>query len=381
VDFFKDKKLNKNSYYKAWYEKYEDGVEVYNFIADYYDDNPNLKKLPLGQKLYHIIHNIDYIPEGLKFLSFKRGYTKGKVTFSGKSIEAFIDRLNDNQSYDGLDMSYKDTSSQLHSYIKRAAYTSLLNNTDLLYNIFKHTESIDDARYKIASLCNDSIYCSCGSWRRFKNSNTFYLNKTCGRKRCISMVLSDNIKARDLTYLQSDDIKARRVESRKDYRHSDTTKGRISASNKATWTVEKRQEQTNINKENGVYKRSSETMRQKILAGEYTPSTSNRYTRSKLSSDITGLSNYRSSWEVMFHEANPHLEYETVRIPYIYEGRSRVYIVDFCDQLNKILYEVKPVEFLNQSLVQAKLKAASSWCEDNKYTFEVITKERLCEKI
>lgn len=380
INFFKDKKLNKNSYYKAWYEKYEDGMQIYNFISDYYNDKPALKELPLSQKLYHIVNDIDDIPD-LKFISFKKGYIKGKVTFSGKSVITFIDRLNPKQYCSGIDMSYDDTSIQVLSYIKKASYTSLLKDSNLIYNVLKHTEDVKDIKFKFARLCNDSIYCTCGKHRSFKNENTFYLNKTCGKKNCISRSLSDKIKERDLSYLQSDSVKAKRVESRRGYCHSDTTKSKISASNKNTWTPEKRLEQTDINKKAGVYKKSSETMRRKILTGEFTPNVNNRYSHKKLSSKITCLDNYRSSWEVTFHETNPHLEYETVRIPYTYDGKSRVYIVDFNDPIKRELYEVKPKEFTTQPLNKAKFEAARLWCADNEYTFNIITEEHICKKI
>ena len=380
IDFFKDKKLNKNSYYKAWYEKYKNGIQVYDFIANYYNNIPALSQLPLGQKIYHIVNDINYIPDK-KFISFKRGYVKGGVTFSGKSIKTFINKLDIKQYSSGFDMPYNEISTQLLKYIKRSSYTSLLNDTNLLYNVFKHTKDIKDIKLKFSSLCNDSIHCLCGKYCSFKNDNTFYLNSTCGDKKCISSTLSDKIKGRDLSYLQSNTVKRKRVESRKGYRHSNITKKKISVSNKITWTDEKKTEQTNINRKNGVYKKSSETMHRKILSGEYTPNTNNRYTHNKLASNKTGINTYRSSWEVKFHETNPHLEYETVRIPYKYKGESKVYIVDFCDQKKKILYEVKPSEFLDQPLNKVKFKAARSWCAENNYKFSLITEKQLCKKI
>jgi hypothetical protein len=380
VDFFEDKKLNKNSYYRAWYDKYEDGEKVYNFINEYYRDTPTLDELPLGQKLYHIVNDVDYLPD-LKFISYKRGYVKGGVSFSGKSIASFIDRLKDGIFEDGISMPPDETMLRLSDYVQRAAYTSLLNDKDLIHNISKHTEGIEDIKYKFASMCNDSIYCICGDYCSFKNRNTFFLNKTCSKKRCISDVLSTIGKDRDLSYLQSGDVKERRVKSRRGYHHSETTKSKISTSNKKTWTKDKRDKLTKKNRARGIYKKMSDVMRNKILTGEFTPNTNNRYSNKKLYSELTGLNNYRSSWEVMFHENNPHLDYELIRIPYTYDNKERVYIVDFCDQVNKVLYEVKPREFVNQPLNQSKFEAARLWCRENDYAFKIITKEDLCEKI
>jgi len=380
VDFFKDKKLNKNSYYRAWYSKYEDGDKIYSFINDYYSDTPILDKLPLGQKLYHIVNDINYLPD-LKFSSYKRGYVKGGVSFSGKSITSFIDRLKEGSFEDGVALSHDETRLRLSSYVQRSAYTSLLSDKDLIHNVFKHTEGIKDIKYRFASMCNDSIYCLCGDYCSFKTKNTFFLNKTCSKKQCISGVLSTIGKDRDLSYLQSDDVKERRVKSREGYHHSEITKSKISTSNKKTWTKDKKDRLTKKNKDRGVYKRMSEVMRYKILTGEFTPNVKNRYSNKRLYSELTGLNSYRSSWEVVFHENNPHLDYELIRIPYTYDNKERVYIVDFCDQVNKILYEIKPSEFVDQPLNQSKFKAARLWCEKHGYSFKLITKGDLCKMV
>lgn len=380
ISFFKDKKLNKNSYFKAWYDKYDGGEEIYNYINEFYSNTPVLNNLPLGQKLYHIVNDINYLPD-LRFINFKRGYVKGYVSFSGKSITTFLDRLKKEHFESSVHISRDKVKLQLLDYIRRSAYTSLLQDNDLIYNIFKHTEDVEDIQYKFASICNDSIHCLCGNYCSFKNKHTFSLNTTCGKKSCISEALSNFCKSRDLSYLQSNDIKAQRVKSRKWYRHSELTKDKISASNKKTWTKDKRYNQTKVNREDGVYERVSEVMKNKILAGEYTPNTKNRYTNKRLYSKISGIDNYRSNWEVIFHETNPYLDYELIRIPYTHDGKEKVYIVDFCDRVNKILYEVKPYEFINQPLNQSKFKAARLWCEKNGYTFKLILKDDICKKI
>ena len=71
------------------------------------------------------------------------------------------------------------------------------------------------------------------------------------------------------------------------------------------------------NRKNGVFERLSKTIKDRILSGKITPKTSNRLNHKRLSSKITGIENYRSSWEVKYHEAFPDLLYEKLRIKYL----------------------------------------------------------------
>lgn len=117
----------------------------------------------------------------------------------------------------------------------------------------------------------------------------------------------------------------------------------------------------------------SATMKRKILEGSFTPNIRNRY---------TGISTYfifdkeekkfRSSWEAIFWLKNQHLIYEKVRVPYFYKGESKVYIVDFEDKENKILYEIKPSNLTVDSKVVEKTKACIEWCKNNNYQFIIV---------
>lgn len=75
--------------------------------------------------------------------------------------------------------------------------------------------------------------------------------------------------------------------------------------------------------------------------------------------------------------------YESVRIPYINNVRSRrtrTYLPDFLVELTdgrKILVEVKPSKKLGHAQVMKKLAAARVWCDENKIDLQVITEKDL----
>jgi hypothetical protein len=371
IEFFKDRKLNKNSYFRRWYERQNKGY-IYDYINEFYKDNIGLYDLPLNQKVYHIIHNITELPNA-KFLNFKHGYAKGLITFSGKCINTFISRIEnmDIQPIAKLDINV--VIGRTKEYIKKSSYTKFSKDRELLDSISYYTPNIDNFKYKIALLVNEAIYCKCNSFCNFTNTSTFTLNNTCGSKKCISNLLSNQAKKRDLSYLQSEHIKQKRVKLRKNYHHTTETKNKISTSNKNTWCKLKRSEQVFKNRENGVYKKQSELMKEKILEGSYTPNTLNRLNHKRLRSDITGIKNYRSSWELKFHELNPSLKYEVTRIKYNYENKDHIYITDFTDDVNKIIYEIKPENLIDTPRNLAKAKAAAAWCAEFGYVYKIIT--------
>lgn len=376
VDFFKNRKTNKNSYFRKWYENQNHG-EIYDYINEYYDYNHPLYTVPLSQKLYHIINDIVEIPN-IKFLNLKTGYKKEKPSFSGKSITHFIERVSKISPETTEIINLEQLSIQLDKFIKKSAYTALLKDKSIINNILRHTTHIDDIRYKFAFIHNDNkIYCSCGNLRKFINDSTFKLCQTCGSNSCVSSALSISTKSRDLSYLQTENVKHKRINSRSWYSHSDETKAKISISNKKTWTYSKRRDLLDKNKQNGVYIRAGNVLRQKIKDGIFTPRTTNRLNHKRLVSPITGITTYRSSWEVLFHEKNPNLLYEYTRVNYTYEGRERVYIVDFTDCDNRILYEVKPASMINDAMTQSKLNGALIWCEEHGYTFQFITENEI----
>ena len=68
--------------------------------------------------------------------------------------------------------------------------------------------------------------------------------------------------------------------------------------------------------------------------------------------------------------------YEKVRIPYIDEkGEEHSYIIDFVDENNKILYEIKPKAKENDIRNVLKREEAEHWCLTNDYKFVIINED------
>lgn len=122
---------------------------------------------------------------------------------------------------------------------------------------------------------------------------------------------------------------------------------------------------------------SSRRMKNKILKGEFTPNSNNRNTH--WDAEYLGRK-YRSSWEALYHAFDPEAKYEEVRIPYCFEGKERIYIVDFVNHYSRKLVEVKPRELAYDKLTQAKFEAARKWALDRGYDFVLADQGWLAEK-
>lgn len=141
-------------------------------------------------------------------------------------------------------------------------------------------------------------------------------------------------------------------------------------------------------------KNNSEKMKLKILKGEFTPPVTNSWCRSKCSIPTSDIK-FRSTWEAIFYILNDeNVEYEKLRIPYTDEdGITKTYIVDFIDNINLIVYEVKPKQCKNKIRNILKDMALREWSKKNGYKYITIDDEyfrenaknvdysKLCDKI
>lgn len=117
-----------------------------------------------------------------------------------------------------------------------------------------------------------------------------------------------------------------------------------------------------------------------IKSGAWTPPVTNSWCHSRY--NLTFKRNnesinqkVRSSWEAFFQIFNPNLKYEKLRVPYYYNEQWHSYIVDFIDNKNKIVYELKP-EALTTSIVNAiKEDSVKKWCVENDYLYIRITEK------
>ena len=97
---------------------------------------------------------------------------------------------------------------------------------------------------------------------------------------------------------------------------------------------------------------------------------------------------FRSAYEEkMFYileglECVNRYEYETIRIPYLFEGVNRHYIPDFFVEFNdntNVVMEVGPITFklYPNDRTSAKFNAASAFCRDNDWEFYVVSEDSL----
>lgn len=132
-------------------------------------------------------------------------------------------------------------------------------------------------------------------------------------------------------------------------------------------------------KKDALRKEASNRMKQKIKNGEFTPNVTNSWSHSMIclkfkQNDKIVEQKFRSTWEAMFQLMNPSLKYEKLRIPYFdYNNEPRIYIVDFIDTDNKIVYEVKPNSLKYVKNNVKKQEALKKWANQNGYTVKIIT--------
>jgi hypothetical protein len=115
------------------------------------------------------------------------------------------------------------------------------------------------------------------------------------------------------------------------------------------------------------------TMKQKVLDGSFTPKVRNSRTHFEAQVEINGIIHkFRSSWEACVFLSNSHLKYEKLRMKYINENNeNHIYITDFVDYENKVIYEIKPSPHLEE--FKYKLIGLQEYCKINNYNYIIIT--------
>jgi len=375
IEFFQtycNNKLNKNVYNINFYKKRKK-EHIYYDIQEYFKGTI-LENSSIAQKYYHIYWNHIDVPS-TPFCNFQIGYRKGKRTVSSKNVNWIKNFLNNfKETKVSTYYSIKKAKSCLLTHLQKSSYKSLSLEVELLSFILNNQKELNADNYsKVVLFLVERKYCICGAFKKIKKP--LQVIQTCGNKQCLNDLAYRNSLNRDISHLQTKEAKQKRVESRSWYRPSEETKAKIVESNKKTWTPEKKLQQVEKNRVNGVYERSSKKIKQKILAGEYTPKTQNRLTHKRLTSELTGIKKYRSNWEVKFHEANPHLLYEFLRIPYSFNGTEKVYIVDFWDDVNRLAIEVKPFSMTESVQNKAKATALKAWCSKNNANCKMVTEK------
>jgi len=117
----------------------------------------------------------------------------------------------------------------------------------------------------------------------------------------------------------------------------------------------------------------SQNMKKSIKTGKLQPAVNawcNKYIESRC-----GKHRFRSTWEAFFYffnQTTKSLQYEKLRIPYSFKGNEHMYIVDFIDYSDNIIYEIKPKSMTLTNRNKVKFSAAEKWANRNKYRFALI---------
>ena len=124
--------------------------------------------------------------------------------------------------------------------------------------------------------------------------------------------------------------------------------------------------------------KQSNSMKDIIQKGLFTPNVFNSNTRKNIElKNGSFIIKFRSSWELLFYIMNDCYEYEKLRIPYIYDKKERIYLVDFINDRDKIAIEIKPKNKKNDIKNKLKNDSLIKWCEINNYEMHTVTEEDL----
>jgi len=128
-----------------------------------------------------------------------------------------------------------------------------------------------------------------------------------------------------------------------------------------------------------IGKKISKSLQEKIIRG-YTPKITNTWTHWTSRVTIEGITYaFRSSWECCFYVSNTHLEYESIRIPYLNNDKQKILIVDFFDKKNKTVFEIKPTSHFKAQ--QTKINAIINYCKANNLNFVWINENNILQYI
>ena len=370
-------KLNKNHYNINFYKKRE-STHIYKILTEYFNDIPQLAAESITLKYYHIFNIRAPILKKEDFINFAKGYA-GK-THKQKNVDRdIVNHISKHALY-----SKNKTIELIHSKLfdKRKKLITYINDANrirdkvLIASIFFHADNdtlpfkhclkilIDDAPI-------DKLVCSCG---KPKIIYQFKIRNTCTDVKCRREFLSKQCKERDsYKSFLSESARRKKSVSLTGRVFSETHKQNIKLAKKLQYSEEYKAIDKQMRVYKGIYKKAATTLKQKILNGEYTP-TNNRGRATRIHNIELRIS-YRSKWEEKFHAAHQHLKFEYTRIPYSYGNTQHIYITDFTDIDQRIIYEIKPKSLLLEDITQIKIAAALDWCTQYNYTYKIITED------
>lgn len=96
--------------------------------------------------------------------------------------------------------------------------------------------------------------------------------------------------------------------------------------------------------------KQSETLKNKIKKGLYTPKSENYRTHKMIEFELNGvIVKVRSLWEMLYYLENPTHKYEEIRLEYFdsIKNKKRIYISDFYDEETNTIIEIKPLKYIS----------------------------------
>jgi hypothetical protein len=244
---------------------------------------------------------------------------------------------------------------------------------NILYEIFKHNKLVPKCCHTNKFLEAEDIMCG-------KNLRTRHPDNVLFSKYSSKLNIEDYREIHSKVLKSPHTVEKRKKEKENFLKDENRVKA-WKEKTKHTHSLMDHPWLTDISKEERERRniKSSTSQKHNILKGTFTPQNNYR-TKRRIELEIEGRKYYfRSSWEVCFFVSNEYLDYETLRIEYIKDNECKIYIPDFIDNKNKIIYELKPKrQYVTQ---KEKMNGAIKWCLNNNYRFMWVNEFNICNYI
>jgi hypothetical protein len=249
------------------------------------------------------------------------------------------------------------------------------NKITILYKIFEHNNLIPKCCYTNNLLEQEDIRCG-----RVKSQKTPHPNNPLFSKYSIK-INDDDYKEIHSRILKSPENIKKRIKGKDNFLSNPFKVEKWKEKLKNTHNKMEHPWLTDLSQEERERrnKKSSYSQKNNILNGNFTPQNNYR-TKRRIELEFDNIKYYfRSSWEICFFISNHYLSYETLRIKYKKENEYKIYIPDFIDYNNRIIYELKPKrQFISQN---EKMNGAIDWCLENDYRFIWINENNILNYI
>lgn len=309
----------------------------------------NLNEIKLNLETYHypwinLINGRVFDNRNLLLQDLKKYLSKDEYKFIYPTKYVFIknyeiqDIINNSNIINGKILSPLDGKFYNFNNIL-IHFSRFFNDKDkvhVLYEIFKAHNLVPKCLYFNSLLEVEDI-------RYGRKAKTKHPDNICFNKYSYKMSSQDYNEIHS-SYLKSEEVITKRIKNKKEFLKDEFKRNKWIEKTKNTHKNLDRPWIYNMSDEDRKIKntKSSESQKRNILEGKFNPQNNYR-TKRRIELLRDGKIFYlRSSWEVCFFISHPNLEYESLRIKYNTLGENKIYIPDFIDASNKIIYELKP---------------------------------------